>query len=67
MIIVQLVDVGRTTATDQMQVAVGEEIITIIAILKSDSSYQNTVQIRCFLFYHVFIFIRFKSSLKYLT
>jgi hypothetical protein len=36
MIIVQLVVVGRTTAIDQMQAAVAEEIITT-AILKSDS------------------------------
>jgi hypothetical protein len=37
-IIVQLVVVGRTTATDLMQVAEAEEI-TITAILKSDSRY----------------------------
>jgi hypothetical protein len=36
------VAVGRTTATDLMQAAVEEEI-TITAILKSDSRYQNTV------------------------
>ena len=37
-----------------MQAAVAEEIITT-AILKSDSRYQNTVFMRCFLFYDWYI------------
>jgi hypothetical protein len=40
-IIVQLVVVGRTTATDLTQAAAEE--ITITAILKSDFRYQTTV------------------------